>query len=123
MEEEEDEEVDESNEYFPFLQMLRRKFQKSLGQSGGKKEQEEEEVDGGLLVCRTVPGQRRPGTTVSVCVRQVGRHDLEAATFSEAERKRCFSGTSGILVLVGFNEEDKESDFKRLDSGRRTSTL
>ena len=106
-----------SAEFVPLIQTLRRKFQKSLGHNttGGK----EEEDQSGLLVCRTVPGQRRPGTTVAVCVRQVGRSDLEAATFSEAERKRLFSGASGLLVLVGLHVEDCDADLQRLDSGKK----
>ena len=53
---------------------------------------------------------------------QVGESDLEAATFSEADRKRLFSGTSGILALMGLggdSEEEEAEDLKRLDSGRR----
>ena len=46
----------------------------------------------------------------------MSRNDLETALFSEADRKRLFSGTSGLLVLVG---GDREADLKRLDSGRR----
>jgi hypothetical protein len=61
-------ETQEDEEFFPFLQMLRRKFQKSLG--GGTVRGEGD----GLLVCRTVPGSARPGTTVSACVRQVGKN-------------------------------------------------
>ncbi len=61
-------ETQEDEEFFPFLQMLRRKFQKSLG--GGTVRGE----GGGLLVCRTVPGTTRPGTTVSACVRQVRKN-------------------------------------------------
>ncbi len=46
----------------------------------------------------------------------MSRDDLEKALFSEADRKRLFSGTSGLLVLVG---GDREADLKRLDSGMR----
>jgi hypothetical protein len=109
-----DNEDQQSAEFLPFVQMLRRKFQKSLGASN-----DDGEDSKSLLVCRTVPGQERPGRTVSVCVRQVTPADLEAATFSEAERKRLFSGTSGLLALVGLGETDLEADLQRLDSGMR----
>jgi hypothetical protein len=103
-----------ASEFLPFVQMLRRKFQKSLGGSSIS-----DDTNKSLLVCRTVPGQERPGRTVSVCVRQVTPADLEAATFSELERKRLFSGASGLLALVGLEGENWEADLQRLDSGMR----
>eukprot|EP00092_Neocalanus_flemingeri_P027091 GFUD01029377.1.p1 GENE.GFUD01029377.1~~GFUD01029377.1.p1 ORF type:complete len:2023 (+),score=566.09 GFUD01029377.1:57-6125(+) len=96
-------EVEDDSSSRPFMEMLKRKFRKSL--SGSKDED--------LLVCQTVP---HSGTAISVCVREVGEATLESITYSEKERKKVFGGTSAIMFVFIDLEETIEKSRARLEA-------
>lgn len=92
-------EVDDNSVCRPFLEMLRRKFRKSLSSS--------QELEDGLLVCQNVPN-------FSVCVREIGQTDLDKVAYSEKERRKVFGGTSCVMFVFLDSEESKEEAEERI---------
>lgn len=86
----------------PIMEMIKRKFRKS-----GSRVNDDEDV----LVCQTSPFEK---VAVSMCVRLVSQHSLEAATFSETARKKVFAGTSGIMFVYFDTEETLDQATERL---------
>jgi len=94
-------EVEDDSVCRPYLEMLRRKFRKSMSSS--------QELESGLLGCHIVPN-------CSVCVREVGPADLEQVTYSEKHRRKIFGGTSCVMFVFLDTEETEEKAKERLEA-------